>query len=246
LTVYRYGFSEHIMVGRIGTTSIEVQAGVKTVRLTLGAKLFPPRRSDGPNVTWYDMTLWGRNAETFNRMNLRPGDPLGVRTSSLEACLWKDRAGEYHASLKGNVDNFWDLRTNPRPGERPGSRPSPGGGSRAVPFPTDEELAARDWKPLNHADYETFDFDGRRNPPEVFPAAATASAPETGPQPIPSPAVLTGHVPAAGTASTPADGTAPGPETGPAPAPASAPGAGQEGSPGPDDEPPPWSGPRMR
>jgi hypothetical protein len=240
------------MVGRIGTTSIEVQAGVKTVRLTLGAKLFPPRRSDGPNVTWYDMTIWGRNADAFMRMNLRPGDPLGVRTSSLEACLWKDRAGEYHASLKGNADNFWDLRTTPKPWERPGSRPSQGGGSRTVPFPSDAELAARDWKPLNHADYETFDFDGRRNVPEVFPATGTATAPETGSPLITAPAVVTDHVPAAVTAPAVADGTVIGPETGPAPAAASASppgtptGSGRDDGPGPDDEPPPWSGPRMR
>jgi single-stranded DNA-binding protein len=159
----RYGFSQHLIIGRIGHVEQSGPGGVRRVRLTVAAKLFPPRRSDGPDVAWYDMALWGRNAETFLRMNFRPGDPVGVRASTLEAHPWQDGEGCWRASLKGNADCFWDLRNPMRPGHGPSSRPVPGDRSGS-PYPTDAELAAGGWAPLSFSAFEDWAFRDAESP----------------------------------------------------------------------------------
>jgi single-stranded DNA-binding protein len=168
----RYGFSQHLIIGRIGHMEIGTQAGTKTVRVTLAAKLFPPRRSDGPDVTWYDMTVWGRSAESFTRMNFRPGDQLGMRTPSLEAHLWKDRSGEFHASLRGNADNFWDLRPSPRPAGGPSARSrNRGFESPDCPYPSDAEMAAGERMLQDRNNGKGFrDIDLRKEGEGVSPA----------------------------------------------------------------------------
>jgi hypothetical protein len=104
-----YGFSMHIVCGRIGYIKERTAAGNKVVNLSVCAKIFP-RRKDQEEVSWYEMSIWGRDALNFLKCGFSKGDELAFSATNLRASLWSDRFGNSHASLSGSIDRFWDAR----------------------------------------------------------------------------------------------------------------------------------------
>ncbi|MDR2198117.1 MAG: single-stranded DNA-binding protein [Deltaproteobacteria bacterium] len=116
-----FGFNVHIICGQIASISAKTIEGTKVVnvRLKSGDKT---DKKDSQSF-WVDASLWGRNAENFLKGSFRSGDKIAFSLGTLKQSLWKDKDGEYHAGLRGNVDKYWDLRHGPKPGPEAGKAP---------------------------------------------------------------------------------------------------------------------------
>jgi len=87
------------------------------------------RRYTGPNgekreeVTYVDISFWGRQAEVFGKLNVRKGTPIFVE-GRLQLDSWEDKqTGQKRSRLKVVGENF-QLFGSRRDGEAP-SRPRP-------------------------------------------------------------------------------------------------------------------------
>jgi hypothetical protein len=108
-----YGFSTHVVCGRIGYVRENKTLDKKLVNLSVCSRVFP-KRKDGDDVVWYEMAIWGREASNFLSRGFKKGDEFAFSTSSLRATIWTDKMGKCHASLNGNIDKFWDARPSSR------------------------------------------------------------------------------------------------------------------------------------
>jgi single-stranded DNA-binding protein len=134
-----FGFNMHIVCGRIASIQSLETNGTPLVNVRLQVRNGPKR--EGPPL-WIEASIWGRYALIFNDCGFRKGDKLSVCLSSLEQRLWQDKEGEFHASLKGSVDRFWDLRSGPQESPRPGALP-PAGPKAEEPEPPGESPGPR-------------------------------------------------------------------------------------------------------
>ncbi|MDR2353564.1 MAG: single-stranded DNA-binding protein [Deltaproteobacteria bacterium] len=143
-----FGYSLHIVCGRIGTIREGEHKETKVLTLSVASKIFPKKASK-EEVNWFEFSLWGRDAEIFKQLNFKKGDKIALLTSSLFSEIWQDRQGNYHSSLKGKADKFFDLRSWEN------NKPSPDETTRDTN--QDEGEDTKDNSPKNSS--EDIDFD---------------------------------------------------------------------------------------
>jgi single-stranded DNA-binding protein len=105
-----FGFNVHIICGRIASIDERESGGTKVVNIRIQARN-SFKREEARAGLWIDASIWGKYAEAFKSSNFRRGDKISVSISSLQQGVWMDKEGVHHASLRGNVDKFWDLRS---------------------------------------------------------------------------------------------------------------------------------------
>ncbi|MDR2460836.1 MAG: hypothetical protein LBE38_08665 [Deltaproteobacteria bacterium] len=108
-----FGFTMHLICGRIGSArEIETESGRQAVAISLCAKVYPPK--DGADHQWYDLTLWGKQALSFQKLGFVKGDEIAITTTNLRPSLWKDKSGVQHSTLQATIERFWDVRSGRR------------------------------------------------------------------------------------------------------------------------------------
>jgi single-stranded DNA-binding protein len=104
-----FGFSEHVIIGRIVTlTSSEVD-GNRVVNCRLAVSPWAKYKSPRP-TTWYEVSLWDTQAYAFDRLRFKEGDQVLFRLDNIRVDAWIDHEGKPKAAIKGAVDKFVDLR----------------------------------------------------------------------------------------------------------------------------------------
>jgi hypothetical protein len=153
------GYSRHLIIGRLARAAACMERGEAAVRLTVAACVKAPAGGGAPGYAWCGVILRGAEAESFLRKGFRQGDPVGFRTSALEAVLRRDARGVARASLEGEAERFWDLREPPLP--RSGLT-NPDSLSQGAPgAPKKRTGDASGWRPLSYEEYVTWERAGR-------------------------------------------------------------------------------------
>ncbi|MDR1166079.1 MAG: hypothetical protein LBO66_09520 [Deltaproteobacteria bacterium] len=132
-----FGYAMHVVCGRIGSVREKKFRDRVFLQISVASRLFPAKPGQD-SVIWYQMNIFnGRDIENFHKLGLGKGDKFAFSSSDISSAVFQDRRGEYHSTLKGAVDMFWDVRDSPRPEERPDARrtPSP---QRESPRASDE------------------------------------------------------------------------------------------------------------
>jgi hypothetical protein len=106
-----FGFSEHVIVGRIVYAKMGTISGHKVINCRVSVT--PWRRFNrNRQPTFYEISLWDHQCMAFSRLGFNVGDLVLFRLDNVRAAAWIDKNGGLRASIKGAVDKFLDLRPN--------------------------------------------------------------------------------------------------------------------------------------
>jgi hypothetical protein len=105
------GFSALMVCGRIDSINDKNFSQKNVVNISVCSKIYPKKKY-GSDQSVYDMSIWGDNARSFLKFGFKKGDNIAFASYNIRSSIWVDRIGEYHTSLKGTIDKFWDVRPN--------------------------------------------------------------------------------------------------------------------------------------
>jgi hypothetical protein len=103
-----YGFSEHVIVGRLAYIDRNEVAGHKVVNCKVA--VYPWRKVTERRPTWYEVSVWDNLGAAFARCGFGRGDQVLFRLDNVRVQAWTDKFGNPRASIKGAADKFLDLR----------------------------------------------------------------------------------------------------------------------------------------
>jgi hypothetical protein len=104
-----FGFSEHVIVGRLTAVKGALVGGREVVNCRVAVS--PWIRRDNLKATaWYEVSLWEAQARAFGKLNFKVGDQVLFRLDNVRAEAWLDHEGRPRAAIKGAADKFVDFR----------------------------------------------------------------------------------------------------------------------------------------